>query len=78
MSKMIQVRNVPDDIHRELKIRAAKSGMTLSDYLLRELRKHVAHPTTEELLERLASRERPPVSETAAEAVRAEREARHG
>jgi antitoxin FitA len=37
MSKMIQVRNVPDAMHRELKMRAAAAGMTLSDYIKREL-----------------------------------------
>jgi antitoxin FitA len=37
MSKMIQVRNVPDDVHRALKVRAAAEGMTLSDYIKREL-----------------------------------------
>ena len=35
---MIQIRNVPDDIHRELKVRAARSGMSLSDFLNVELR----------------------------------------
>ena len=37
MSKMIQIRNVPDDLHRSLKIRAAAAGMTLSDYIKKEL-----------------------------------------
>lgn len=37
MSKMIQIRNVPDDLHRQLKARAAAEGMTLSDYIKREL-----------------------------------------
>jgi plasmid stability protein len=37
MSKMIQIRNVPDDLHRQLKIRAAAAGMTMSDYIKREL-----------------------------------------
>ena len=37
MSKMIQIRNVPDDLHRALKVRAAREGMTLSAYLLREI-----------------------------------------
>ena len=38
MSKMIQIRNVPDDLHRRLKSRAALAGMSLSDYLLNEIR----------------------------------------
>jgi len=37
MSKMIQIRNVPDDLHRELKMRAAAAGMTMSDYIKKEL-----------------------------------------
>jgi plasmid stability protein len=37
MSKMIQIRNVPDEMHRELKMRAAAAGMSLSDYIKREL-----------------------------------------
>ena len=37
MSKMIQIRNVPDDLHRQLKIRAAAAGMNMSDYIKREL-----------------------------------------
>lgn len=37
MSKMIQIRNVPDDLHRQLKVRAAAAGMTMSDYIKREL-----------------------------------------
>jgi hypothetical protein len=52
MSKMIQIRNVPDDIHRALKVRAAKEGMTLSAYLLREIAQLAERPTLEELMER--------------------------
>jgi len=37
MSKMIQVRNVPDDVHRALKARAAAAGMSLSDYVKQDL-----------------------------------------
>ena len=57
MSKMVQVRNVPDEIHRTLKSRAALAGMSLSDYLLVELERIVSRPTRRELLERLRSRE---------------------
>lgn len=73
---MIQIRNVPDELHRELKARAARSGMTLSDYLLDLIRKSAERPEPEVLLMRL--RERSPVypSESPADAVRAEREAR--
>ena len=56
MSKMIQIRNVPDETHRVLKTRAAHAGMTLSDYLLAELRRFAKLPTQDEMLARLRSR----------------------
>jgi antitoxin FitA len=61
MSKMIQIRNVPDDVHRALKIRATKEGMSLSEYLLREVTKVAAKPSLEEVMERI--RRRGPVGE---------------
>jgi antitoxin FitA len=54
MTKMIQIRNVPDELHRTLKVRAAKAGMTLSDYLLSEIEQIAEKPTLRELMERLA------------------------
>jgi plasmid stability protein len=76
MSKMIQVRNVPDALHRTLKARAALEGMSLSDYLIAEIRRVAERPTPRELRERLATRT--PVAPTVppARAVRAERDAR--
>ncbi|MGE5146841.1 MAG: FitA-like ribbon-helix-helix domain-containing protein [Candidatus Eiseniibacteriota bacterium] len=56
MSKMIQIRNVPDDLHRRLKSRAAMAGMSLSDYLLNEIRLVAEQPTWEEFRARLARR----------------------
>jgi hypothetical protein len=56
-SKMIQIRNVPDEWHRTLKVRAAKAIMTLSDYLLSEIKKAVEEPTMCEWLKRVRSRE---------------------
>lgn len=76
MSKMIQIRNVPDDLHREAKARAAREGMTLSDFLLREMERALATPPIEELLARREARERPPLQEAPAAAVRAERRTR--
>ena len=73
MSSMIQIRNVPEELHRELKVRSAQSGMTLSDYLLRELRGLAVRPTMQEWL--ADSRDWKPL-ETAispAEALAAER-----
>jgi plasmid stability protein len=57
MSKMIQLRNVPDALHRTLKARAAMAGMSLSDYLLSEIKEIVEQPTLAEWRARLHSRE---------------------
>ncbi len=76
MTTMIQIRNVPDALHRRLKSRAALAGMSLSDYLLNELREVAERPTLEELRARLQSRSRTTPSPTPAEAVRAERDTR--
>jgi antitoxin FitA len=76
MSKMIQLRNVPDSLHRKLKSRAALAGMSLSDYLIAEIRKSAERPTMDELRERLARRDQVDLKESPAEAVRAERENR--
>jgi len=49
MSSMIQIRHVPDDIHKTLKIRAIQNGMSLSDYLLREITQLAKRPTLNDL-----------------------------
>jgi plasmid stability protein len=76
LSKMIQIRHVPDALHRKLKARAAAAGMSLSDYVLRELKLSAEQLTVDELRRRLASL--PPVELpfSTAEAVRAERDSR--
>jgi len=56
MSKMIQLRNVPDALHRRLKARAAMAGMSLSDYLLSEIKEIAERPTLAEFRERLHQR----------------------
>ena len=56
MSKMIQIRNVPDSFHRKLKARAAIQGMTLSDYLMAEILRSAERPTIRELRKRLNKR----------------------
>ena len=76
MSKMIQLRNVPDALHRSLKARAAMAGMSLSDYLLAEIREVAERPTLGELRERLERRERANLSRPAAAVIREERDAR--
>lgn len=67
-------RNVPDALHRRLKSRAALAGMSLSDYLLGEIRAVAERPTLDELRARLQSRPAASVSVSPAEAVRAERD----
>ncbi len=76
MSTMVQVRNVPGELHRRLKARAAIEGMSMSDYVLREIRKALDRPTRQEVLERLARRPARRVRPTPAEIVRSERDAR--
>jgi len=74
MSKMVQIRNVPDALHRKLKVRAADSGQTLSDYLLAELERLTARPTRDEMLTRIHSRKRVTLKTPAAVVIREERE----
>ena len=56
MSKMIQIRNVPDEVHRTLKSRAAAAGMSLSDYIKQDLEERAARPSLEEIDARVAAR----------------------
>ena len=76
MSKMIQVRNVPDALHRSLKARAAMAGKSLSDYLLAEIKEIAERPTMAEFRERLHQRKPVTVELDTARLVREEREAR--
>lgn len=74
MGTMIQIRNVPEALHRRLKSRAALAGMSLSDYLLSEIRQVAERPTIDELRARLRSRAETAPVRSPAEAVRAERD----
>jgi antitoxin FitA len=74
MLKMIQIRKVPDALHRRLKARAALEGKSLSDYLLAEIREIAERPTVEEMRARLARRAPVILSVEPALAVRAERD----
>ena len=76
MSVMVQIRNVPSDLHRELKARAALEGMSLSDYLLAELRRVAERPSLAELRERLEKRPATDPYPSPEEAIRAERDSR--
>jgi plasmid stability protein len=75
MSKMIQLRNVPNALHRTLKARAAMAGMSLSDYLLAEIKEIADRPTILEFRERLHARTPVKVELHTARLLREEREA---
>ena len=74
MSKMIQIRNVPDALHRRLKARAALDGLSLSDFLLREARRAAERPDLDELRRRLLGRKAVRTPLEPAEAVREARD----
>ena len=76
MSKMIQLRNVPESLHRQLKSRAALEGMSLSDYLIGVIRRSAKRPTLRELRARLHGRAPFVPRVPPAVAVREERERR--
>lgn len=73
MSKMIQLRHVPDELHRKLKARAAMEGLSLSDYLLQEAERLAERPTLNDLRRRLAQRDAITPRVPPAKVVRAER-----
>jgi len=76
MSRMLQVRNLPDQIHRTLKSRAAREGMTLSDFVKRELQNSASLPTQQEWLDRVARAKPVRSDRTAAQIIRALRDSR--
>ena len=76
MSKMIQIRNVPDGIHRTLKVRASQAGMSLSDYLLKEIEWLATLPSFDDWWRDVQTDGAVPLGESSSEALRAEREAR--
>ena len=75
-STMVQIRNVPPEIHRRLKARAAIEGLSMSDFVLREVRKALDRPTREEILERLKAQPARRLRRSAAAVLRAERDSR--
>lgn len=76
MSKVLQVRDVPDDVHRALKVRAAEEGRTLSELVRAELVEIARRPSLATMIARLGERERVTPGETTADAVRAGRSER--
>lgn len=76
MSKTLQVRDVPDEVHRTLKARAALAGLSLSEFVLQELERVAKRPSREELYERLRRRQPVELDVSPAEIIAAERLAR--
>ncbi|MDE0135232.1 MAG: toxin-antitoxin system HicB family antitoxin [Acidimicrobiales bacterium] len=72
----LQIREIPEELHRRLKARAALEGQSMSEYVLRELRRSLDIPTRQEMMERIAALDRIEVTESPADAVRAIRDAR--
>ena len=73
MSAMIQIRNVPDKLHRQLKVRAALEGTSMSQYILREIRKVLERPSMEEILAQIASQPEQKLNPSPAEMIREDR-----
>jgi antitoxin FitA len=73
---MLQVRSVPSELHRRLKARAAMEGLSMSDFVLREIRKALDRPTREEILARLRARPVRRIRTKAADVIRSERDSR--
>jgi plasmid stability protein len=76
LGKMIQIRHVPDTLHRKLKARAATEGLSLSDYLLAQIRQIAERPTLAEMIERLHRAEKVNLPISAADLIRQERDSR--
>jgi plasmid stability protein len=76
MPKNIQLRNVPDDLHRTLKARAALAGLSLSEYLIQEVQRLAQRPTAEEMRDRLSRRSPVTLARPAADMIREERDGR--
>ena len=76
MSTMIQIRNVPPDVHRQVKARAALAGMSMSEFILRELQRSLERPTRQQLLTRLARLPKLKLEPSPAALLREERDRR--
>ena len=74
MTKMIQIRNVPENVHRILKSRAALTGVSLSDYLLSEIERIISLPTEEELLKQLSQADPIEMASSSADLIRKDRD----
>jgi plasmid stability protein len=72
--KVVQIRNVPDDVHRTLRARAAAAGMSLSDYLLEELVRVAERPSIADVLARASRRSGGATTDAIVDAVRSGRD----
>ena len=75
MGRLVQIRDVPDDVHRTLKARAAMSGVSLSEYLRSELTRMAARPPVDELVARIRARGEAKLSAPSEQLVRELRDA---
>ncbi|MYE22373.1 MAG: hypothetical protein F4Y01_00190 [Gammaproteobacteria bacterium] len=76
MASMIQIRNVPDELHRQIKARAALEGVSMSLYILRQVERALERPTRRELLEAIRTQSAVRLDPAPAQVVRDERDAR--
>lgn len=76
MNAMIQIRNVPTKLHRQLKVRAALEGISMSQFILREIERVLERPSRDEVLRRIAEQGETYLSQPAADVLRAERDSR--
>ncbi|MBI2970026.1 MAG: hypothetical protein HYY36_04740 [Gammaproteobacteria bacterium] len=76
MSTIIQIRNVPEKVHRQLKARSAMEGISMSQFILREIERALQRPSRDEVLRRIAEQGESYLSRPAAEVLREERKAR--
>lgn len=76
VTTMVQIRNVPIDFHRRLKSRAALEGMSMSDYILREMKKSLDRPSRQEVLDRIRARKTPKLPVDVAKVLREGRDER--
>jgi plasmid stability protein len=76
MNKMVQIRNVPEKLHRKLKARAAAQGMTLTDYVAALIRRDLQRPSATEWMQGLESRTKLHLDPRPEDVVRQDRDSR--
>ncbi|HAH08925.1 MAG TPA: hypothetical protein DCL54_13655 [Alphaproteobacteria bacterium] len=76
MNKHIQIREIPEKVHRTLKARAAQEGLSMSDYLKRLIERDLQRPSWDEMVKRIEALEPVKLTKTTAALVRRERDSR--